>query len=439
MQNIALRVAAHAVLAAGIVGAAATLSGPASAAVDYKGKVVTMIIGYAPGGGTDATGRLLGEFLAKYLPGQPDIVFRNMPGGDGVTALNHFTAAVKPDGLTITMGSSTQTDPIIWRSRTSRYDPTKFEVIGGILRGATFLIVGKDAVPRLTDKSQKPVIMGAVDATRSGIIMPMWGVEFLDWNLRWVIGYPGTAELTLALQRGEIDMTSTGNAFHIRELLKGGKHTLLTQSGTLQDGKLVPRAEFPDAPLFPEMIRPKLRNDVEKRAFDYWEGINANDKWLALPPGTPKDVVDTYKAAYVKATQDPAFLERGRKISEDMIAISGDDQMRLILQIARTNDDALDFIDKMKQKQGLPVTKRVQPAVAGPMATVTATLDQVMNEGRELGFKDGGAAKTAKVSSSETEVTIGGKTEKRASLKPGMSCEISYPGDGQTAKKVACK
>jgi tripartite-type tricarboxylate transporter receptor subunit TctC len=88
----------------------ATATGAAAQDVSFKDKHVTMIIGYAAGGGTDASGRLIAQFIGKYLPGQPNIVVRNQPGADGMTALNYMVQQTKPDGMTITMGSSTQVD-----------------------------------------------------------------------------------------------------------------------------------------------------------------------------------------------------------------------------------------------------------------------------------------------------------------------------------------
>ena len=73
--------------------------------VSFKGKTVTMIIGFAGGGGTDIAGRLIAAHLGKYLPGQPNVIVQNMPGAEGMTAMNFFGNQAKPDGLTITMGS----------------------------------------------------------------------------------------------------------------------------------------------------------------------------------------------------------------------------------------------------------------------------------------------------------------------------------------------
>ena len=106
-------------------------------------KAIAMIIGYTAGGGVDATGRLISQFLTKYLTGNPPVLIRNMPGADGRVALNFFVRQVKPDGLTLTTGSSTQLDPRNYRVSTAQYDPTKFNFVGGISRGGTFQVISK--------------------------------------------------------------------------------------------------------------------------------------------------------------------------------------------------------------------------------------------------------------------------------------------------------
>jgi hypothetical protein len=107
------------------------------------------------------------------------------------------------------MGSTTQADPLLFRTPQSQFDPTKFFIIGGAGRGGSVLIIDKAAEPRLRDKSKPPVVMGALAGVpRSGMQMTAWGMGFLGWNAKWVVGYPGTNDLTIALERGEIDMTT---------------------------------------------------------------------------------------------------------------------------------------------------------------------------------------------------------------------------------------
>ena len=75
------------------------------------GKTVTMIVGFAPGGGTDIIARWIGAGLTKYIPGNPTFVVKNIPGAEGMTSMNYVTQQVKPDGLTVVLGSSSQSDP----------------------------------------------------------------------------------------------------------------------------------------------------------------------------------------------------------------------------------------------------------------------------------------------------------------------------------------
>ena len=98
----------------------------ADAEVTFHDKTITMLIGSETGGGTDASGRVVAPFLAKYLPGNPAIVVRNMPGADGMTALNFLMTQTKPDGLTVTTGSSTQMDPLMYRKASAHFDPSQF-------------------------------------------------------------------------------------------------------------------------------------------------------------------------------------------------------------------------------------------------------------------------------------------------------------------------
>jgi hypothetical protein len=315
-----------------------------------------MIIPAATGGGTAAVGRLLGDYLVKHMPGHPRIVYRSMPAGGGMAAFNYFVREVKPDGMTVVVAASAASDPIRFRRPSSTYDPTTFAIVGGVSRGGSILIANKAALARLTDPKASPVVMGAYDANRSGEQMALWGAEYLGWNLKWVIGYPGTAEITLALRRGEIDMISTGNMFLINELSKTGNFVPFAQTGSLIEGKLVARSEFPDAMLFPPAIRPKLDSDVARKAFDYWEGLNAQDKWVALPEKTPAEMVATYRTAFRAVATDHDFLEQGKKvISAEFAPILPEDQERLLLQVATTPDEALGYLNVLKKKQGLPV------------------------------------------------------------------------------------
>ena len=266
-------------------GALASSTFTAAQEFPPKGKSITMLIGSTAGGGTDASGRLIARYLSKYLPSEPNIVLQNMPGAGGMTALNHVVLKTQPDGLLVVMGSATSVDPLTTRKAGAKYDPTKFRMIGGIGRGGSALVVTADAEKRLYDKSAPPVIMGSFGSfPRQGMQVVLWCVEYLGWNVKWVSGYPGTNDLMLALDRGEIDMTSTGNIFAMRDRLKNGNLKILNQAGMIQNGKSVGREDFGNAPLLTERMEGKISDPLAKKSFDYWIAMNTADKWLALAP-----------------------------------------------------------------------------------------------------------------------------------------------------------
>jgi tripartite-type tricarboxylate transporter receptor subunit TctC len=323
--------------------------------VSFHGKSITMIVGFAAGGGTDAYGRLTASFLGNYLPGSPTIVVRNVPGADGVTAMNYLVQQVAPDGLTITMASSTSADPLNYRKPQAHFDPTTFAVIGGAVRGGEALLINKEAEPRLHDSQAKPVIMGSLGGVpRSGMYMTAWGIELLGWNAKWVVGYRGTSELMLALERGEIDMTTTANLFLIEKLIASGRFKILAQTGTLKNGVLAGRPDFGDAPIFARLMDGRIAEPVARRAFEYWGHVAIMDKWLALPPRSPQALLDVYREAYGKVVQDPDFLARGRKISDDVVPLLSGDVETLIRRLGDTSHEAIDYISTMLKKQGLP-------------------------------------------------------------------------------------
>jgi hypothetical protein len=294
------------------------------------------------------------SLLAGHLAGKPNVIVRNIPGAEGIVSMNYFVQQVLPDGYTLTMGSTTQADPLLYRKPQSQFDPTTFTFVGGAGRGGTVLLISKEAEARLHDKGAAPVIMGALGGVpRSGMQMTAWGIEFLDWNAKWVLGYRGTNDLMVALERGEIDMTSTANLFQIQKLLESGRFKVLSQAGTMQKGQTVGRLEFGTAPIFATLIRDKIKDPVVGKAFDYWLSLTSLDKWIALPPKTPETFVRAYRDAYQAAINDPGFAEIGKKISEGFEPISYEDVNFLIGKLGDTPPEAGSYISAMLRKQGI--------------------------------------------------------------------------------------
>src|ERR1700752_1390652 len=122
-------------------GLALVLASPALAADVYQGKTLTVIVGYAPGGGVDASARAITRHLGRFIPGHPNIVVQNMEGAAGIVSLNHLDRRVAPDGLTLAVpGRSWYIEAIVKRPGIT-FDPTKFTYVGspGTVSAAAFL------------------------------------------------------------------------------------------------------------------------------------------------------------------------------------------------------------------------------------------------------------------------------------------------------------
>jgi tripartite-type tricarboxylate transporter receptor subunit TctC len=337
----------------------AVLTAPAFAdKVSFEGQTVKMIIPTTAGGSTDLASRLIAKFLGKYLPGNPTIVAQNMPGGHGVTALNFVFQQAQPDGLTVTMSSNSQVDPIVYRTPQAKYDPAKFEIIGSIGIGDNIMVIRTDALPRLLDKSKPPVAMGSVSgAPRSGMRMTIWGTEFLGWNTKWVTGYPGSTDLVLALERGEIEMTSLPRFYVADKLTDTSKYKIIYLDGLLKNARPSGRADADNAPLFAKAMEGKIKDPKIKAAYDYWHASTLF-KWLALPPKTPAAIRDAYREAFLKTTADPEFKAQAEQAIEGYTAISPQDTVKTINELAATSDETLETMDALMRKQGLDIPKK---------------------------------------------------------------------------------
>jgi tripartite-type tricarboxylate transporter receptor subunit TctC len=433
----------------GILATTAFVAPAVAADVNFKGKKIDVIMGSAAGGGTDGTTRLIGRYLEKYLPGNPEMLYRNLPGGHGTKALNYFAASVKPDGLTWVGGSSAHIDPNALMKPAVKYNPTKFHYFGGVSRGGSIVFINSKKLPNLTDKSMQPVIVGEIDGNRSWAQMIMFGQEALGWNVKFVIGYPGTSHLMLAVRRGEVDMIGTSNLTLLKEMFKTGEFKGVAQMGdsVATGGEVTGRSDFADVPVFDKLVEGKLTG-LAKDSFEFWNLLNMVDKWYALPASTPADIVKAYQTAWDQLTKDPDFIKNAHlQFSEDFLPMKGSYMQTLVEKTSYPNKELTGFIESMKVKNGLPAEPLSDEQLAAlakqkgldKMPSVQATLQKVGDGGRDIMFEVDGKQHTAEVSSSRTQISIAGNKAARKDLKAGLVCDVSYPGDKQEASSITCK
>ena len=431
--------------AAAIFTAALVCAKPAAAdEASLAGKQINVIIGAAPGGGTDSASRLVARFLQKYLPGNPRMVYRNMPAGNGTQATNYFANDAARDGTAWMAGDNSYISASALRDTVSKFDPRTFNFIGGVLRGGNIMIMAKDKVAALGDKSKPAVVVGTPTNMNTGAELMAWGAEALGWNIRFVIGYPSTPGMVLALRRGEIDVFSTSNLTILQPLEESGNFVPAIQAGQLEGGRIVARQAYPNTPILPDMVAGKM-SGLTAEAFDYWLKSDQIDKWFALPPKVSPAMAQSYVAAYEQTFNDPEFVKLGKlQFSSDFALQSAADIAEIVRVRSYPRAETLNEIRRVKEKHGLPgepLTDAELAALAAKFVKemdVKSTITQVDREGRSVHFKSGEDMHKVDVSDGRTDVEIAGQKEKRANLKVGMNCRFVYPGNGSEAKTIHC-
>jgi tripartite-type tricarboxylate transporter receptor subunit TctC len=406
---------------------------PAQAEVSFKGKSLTMLIPSRPGGGTDSIGRIIAVGIAKNLPGKPDVIFKNIPAGNGTKSLNYFVEKVQPDGITFATASGSQVYADTIRRKTARYDPEKFEFIGHLPAAGGVVLIPKSMLGRLMDKSQPPLIFGGIRGTRGQSQMAVWGPAFLGWNIRWVVGYLGSSGMNLAFERGETQVTANTNYSVLNPFLKTGKYVALSQTGLIKGDSATRSPLYPDVPLFHKMVLPKLKTAEEKSAFRAWWTMVQVGKYFMLPPKTSADVVKGYRAAFHKAVADKDVDRQLKAVWSPVYTVStGPEMLEVVRGIKRITDEDLRYIDKIRNTVGIP-------SGVGRNRVVRSKITAIKKGGRTISFKvNKGRTHNVKVSGSKTKITVNGKPAKRSALKTGMTCRFIYPKKNKTAKSIAC-
>jgi tripartite-type tricarboxylate transporter receptor subunit TctC len=198
--------------------------------------------------------------------------------------------------------------------------------------------------------------MGAVgSAIRGGYYQVLWGVAFLGWNVKWVPAYRDTSELRQAMERGEVDMSTFGNVRDIDNLLKSGKFSVVSQSGSVKDGKTERRPELGDAPVFADLARGHIQDPLALRAFNYGENVSQAGRWLALPPDTPDAIVAIYAKAYEAMIRDPEYSNAAAKTDPGAPQVNKADLEQMVSELSKVSQDVIDYIKAEQRRQGFIV------------------------------------------------------------------------------------
>jgi tripartite-type tricarboxylate transporter receptor subunit TctC len=184
----------------------ATPAGAQSAADFYRGKAMTLIVGYSAGGGYDTYARILARHIGKHIPGQPSVVVQNMPGAGSLRAANYlFNVAPKDGSVFGIFGRGIAVEPLIGSSP-AQFDGTKFLWLGSGTEEAAIVVTWTPkGIRTWADMLSKPFTVGGEGTGSDPDVYALMLKNVFGVKLRLVSGYPGTAEMALAIERGEVD------------------------------------------------------------------------------------------------------------------------------------------------------------------------------------------------------------------------------------------
>ena len=186
------------------------LAGPRLGAAQepyYKGKQIRIIVGLSTGGGYDRAARMLARTIGKYIPGNPEVLVQNMPGASSVTASNYVWGVAKPDGLTLLAPHNNVYLSQLSGQKEVQFDLAKFQWIGSLENDDMMLFARADAPYKsIADviKAKEQPKCGSTGVGSSDYVMSKVLEDTIGAKVTHVTGYPGSSEIAIALERGEV-------------------------------------------------------------------------------------------------------------------------------------------------------------------------------------------------------------------------------------------
>jgi len=315
----------------------------------YKGKQIRIIVGLSSGGGYDRAARMLARNIGKYIPGNPDVVVQNMPGASSVTAANYVWGVAKPDGLTILAPHNNVYLGQLSGQKEVQFDLPKFQWIGS-LENDDMILFGRADAPfkSMGDivRTKEPPKCGSTGVGSSDYVMSKILEETIGAKVTAVTGYPGSSEIAIALERGEVAcMGLTISTYFGREpflsWLKTKFVRFLAQSGH----KRQQRVE--EAPTIYELMDEYKTPAIKRRVA---EAMLQGGEWARpymVAPGTPADRVAILRAAFDKTVKDPELLAEAQKLRMDVTPVRGEQLQTMAKEVMIQPPEVIEQIKKL--------------------------------------------------------------------------------------------
>ena len=304
----------------------------------YRGKTVTVIIGYPPAGANDLYARAVARHIGKHIPGNPTVVPRNMPGGGSLLAANHIFNVAPKDGTTL--GLIVPTAPLEERLGASnvRFKAAQFNWIGRLAPtpNVTFMMASSP-VKTIKDAMQREAVLGATGRSSTVAIYPLSLNHIVGTKFKLVMGYTGSAEAMLAMERGEVEGHSTtwdGVKSRAEQQLRDKTINILVQHGIKR------HPELPDIPTSVELGR----TPDEVAALRVFANASDVGRFIFSTPATPADRIQALRRAFDAMVKDPEFMADLKTQKLELGPLAGEELQQLVAEVANVSPATIERV-----------------------------------------------------------------------------------------------
>lgn len=389
----------------------------------YKGRSITAVIGFAPGGGYNHYMRALSKFMPRHIPGNPTILSRNMPGGGSLIAANYIYNNAAKDGSVIGMFASSALFSKMLGETKAAFDIDKFTWIGNMDQTiGTCAIWHESGLKSFDDLYRREVVFGAsgpssVNSQHARVFNALLGTK-----VKVIHGYDGSTGVLLAMQRGELQ---GGCGFALSSLKATRRDDW--QSGRLKVIIQTGREKSPELVGVPHLYD-MAKSEDDKKVMDLIYGTHSLGRPVAAPPSLPADRIKVLRAAFDATTKDPEFLKDAETLHLPIDPWTGEQSEKFITQVASYSQAVAD-----RAQKALEIGEVVNVQLKKLNGKISA-IDK-----RALTIKDASGNETkVAIHPKNTKVSIAGKPSSVSQLKADMSCDLEYFGAGDLAPKMAC-
>jgi len=301
-----------------------------------KVKQVDLYIGYSVGGGYDIYARLLARHVGRYLPGRPTVVPKNMDGAGSLRLANWLYQAAPKDGTAFgTIGRGIAFDPLLG-GQGAQFKATEFGWIGSANDEVSVCVAwAKTGITRFEELYSRELIVGGTGATADTDLFPRVMNGVLGTRFRLVSGYPGGNDITLAMERGEVDGRCGWSWSSVKtnhpQWVKDGTLKLLVQLS------LAKHADLPSVPLVMDLVKTEEQKALLRLVF----ARQVMGRPFLAPPGVPKERVALLRKAFMETMQDKTFLAEAQKLNLEITPVSGEKVQELVAEMYRTPPEIL--------------------------------------------------------------------------------------------------